>query len=376
MADLMSFITSRIRATGPVTFAQFMEWCLYHPDYGYYGSGKAKIGKAGDFYTGPCVNPLFGGMVAKQLCQMGELLGNDTFTVLEIGGGRGFLCADILAWMKNNEPAWWRRLEYCLIERSPAFLAEQQERLQEEAAQGKVRWLTGGVSDNAVTGCILSNELVDAFPVHLVICEGGRLKEIYVDEVDGRFVERYERLSDPRLGSHFSALGVRLVEGQKAEVNLQALTWLEEMARSLSRGFLLTIDYGERAAMLYDPGRRRGTLRCFYRHQLADSPYENVGLQDITAHVDFTSLIRKGEEVGLAFTGLVPQYRFLLAMGLLDEAAALSQGMDPVEGLQFRLSLKSLIEPERGMGEIFKVLIQHKGVEKPALRGLRELKAI
>lgn len=379
MDDLKSFIVSQIRAEGPVTFARFMEWCLYHSDYGYYGSGNVKIGKEGDYYTGPCVHPLFGGMVAKQLCQMGELLGNNTFTVLEIGGGRGYLCADILAWIKKYEPVFYRRLDYCLVERSPSFLAEQQDRLKEEVAQGKVRWLSNIALSSEMyplTGCILSNELVDAFPVHRVICEGNQLREIYVDEVEGQFVERHGHLSDPRLGSYFADVDVSLVDDQTVEVNLQALMWLEKMASCLNRGFLLTIDYGDQAAMLYDSWRRQGTLRCYYHHQLSASPYDNVGRQDITAHVDFTALIRKGEERGLAFTGLVPQYRFLLAMGLVEEMAEASIGMDPMESLQFRLSLKRLIEPERGMGEIFKVLIQHKGVETPALRGLRELRTI
>ena len=138
----------------------------------------------------------------------------------------------------------------------------------------------------------------------------------------------------------------------------------------------MTIDYGSRAEELYDSWRRQGTLRCFFRHQLADSPYENVGRQDITAHVDFTALIRKGEEIGLRFTGLVPQYRFLLALGLLEEITVASKGLSPQESLELRLTLKNLIEPERGMGEIFKVLIQHKGVEKPDLRGLKELRTI
>lgn len=379
MNDLRHFIISQIRAEGPVTFARFMDWCLYHPDYGYYGSGRAKIGKEGDYYTGPCVSPLFGGMVAKQLCQMSELLGNNTFTILEIGGGRGFLCADILAWMKRREPAIYGRIEYCLIERSPVFLAEQRHLLAESVEEGKVSWLsTNTLASEAfsLTGCIISNELVDAFPVHRLICEGGEPREIYVDEVAGQFVERHGALSDPGLGSYFSSLDVTLVEGQMAEVSLQALMWLEEMANFLKRGFLLTIDYGDQAVRLYDSCRSRGTLRCFYQHQLSDSPFENVGQQDITAHVNFTALMRKGEEMGIALTGLVPQYRFLLAMGLLDEMAEISVDMDPLESLQLRLSLKSLIEPEKGMGEIFKVLIQHKGLEKPALQGLQKLGAV
>lgn len=377
--DLKNFIIDRIRAAGPVTFARFMDWCLYHPVYGYYSSGTARIGKDGDFYTGPCVHPIFGAMVARQLCQMNEILGGESFTILEVGAGRGFLCADILAWIRKHDQECYRRLDYFIVELSPLFRQEQRDRLAREAEQGKVHWLSQEdliEQGFSLTGCVLANELVDAFPVHRLIGEAGGLKEIYVDEQDGRFMERRVNLSDPRISAYFSALGIKLAEGQEAEINLQAWQWLEEMGGFLKRGFLMTIDYGCLAAELYDPWRRRGTLRCFYRHQLADSPYENVGRQDITAHVDFTSLIRKGNEIGLDFTGLVPQYRFLMAMGLLEEMAEISKGMSPVESLQLRLSLKHLIDPERGMGEVFKVLIQHRGMEKPELRGLKELRTI
>jgi len=115
---------------------------------------------------------------------------------------------------------------------------------------------------------------------------------------------------------------------------------------------------------------------CYFRHQASENPYERVGGQDITSHVNFTSLIQKGEEVGLEFTGIVPQYRFLIGLGLLQEMESAGRKMSHVEGLKMRLSLKHLIEPERGLGEIFKVLIQHRGIEKPQLDGLRSLSSI
>jgi SAM-dependent MidA family methyltransferase len=377
--DLKNFIIDQIRTAGPVTFARFMDWCLYHPVYGYYRSGAARIGKDGDFYTGPCVHPVFGFLVARQLCQMHQILGGETFTILEAGAGRGFLCADILAWIRKHDPECYRRLNYIIVELSPLFRGEQRARLAKEVEQGKVRWLSQEdllVQELALTGCVLTNELVDAFPVHRVVGEDGGMKEIYVDEQEGRLGEVRAGLSDPLISAYFSAVGIKLAAGQEAEINLQARQWLTEMGRFLKSGFLMTIDYGCPAAELYDPGRRRGTLRCFHRHQLADSPYENVGRQDITAHVDFTSLIRTGNEIGLDFTGLVPQYRFLMAMGLLEEMEEISSGLSPVESLQLRLSLKHLIDPEKGMGEVFKVLIQHRGIERPELRGLKELRAI
>ena len=133
------------------------------------------------------------------------------------------------------------------------------------------------------------------------------------------------------------------------------------------------VDYGDLADGLYAPFRMEGTLRGFYRHQVTEDPYENWGEQDLTAHVNFTALIRKGEELGLRTTGFVPQYRFLLSLGFLEEMEALQQDLPELERLRLRLSLKHLVEPEVGMGEAFKVLIQHKGVDDPRLNGLKPL---
>ncbi len=137
----------------------------------------------------------------------------------------------------------------------------------------------------------------------------------------GRFEERLGRLSESRIASYFESMGILLEEGQKAEVNLKALDWIEDVARCLKRGFVLTIDYGLPAKELYAPHRREGTLRCYYQQKVSGDPYARLGRQDITAHVDFTSLIRKGEEAGLRLTGLVSQSRFLFGSGLVREVA-------------------------------------------------------
>ena len=225
-------------------------------------------------------------------------------------------------------------------------------------------------------GCFLSNELVDAFPVHRVIFDQGGLKEVYVTQEDGQLKEEQGEISDPGIAGYLKSMRITLQEGQKAEVNLKALEWMEKVSRSLRKGFVLTIDYGYPSEELYAPHRSEGTLLCYYKDQISNNPYERVGQQDMTSHVNFTSLIRKGEEVGLHFTGLVPQYRFLIGLGILQEMESSGQHLSEIDGLKLRLSLKHLIEPEAGMGETFKVLIQHKGIEKPQLDGLRELRSI
>jgi SAM-dependent MidA family methyltransferase len=376
---LRGFILSQIEKRGSIPFSQFMEWCLYHPDYGYYRSERMNIGRDGDFYTSPCVHPLFGGLIAKQLSQMSEQWGGPFFDVVEQGGGRGFLCEDVLQWAKKNSSVFYQRLRYHLIETSPFLLKEQRERLVEHEKEGKVFWMDPEAFEEGralVEGCFLSNELVDAFPVHQVIFDRGNLKEIYVTQDHGQLKEQWGKLSDPRIVSYFQSMGITLQEGQRAEVNLKALDWMEKVARCLKKGFVLTIDYGYLAKELYGSHRREGTLLCYTQHQTSENPYERLGEQDITSHVNFTGLIQKGEEVGLRFTGLVPQYQFLIALGLLQEMESLGREMPEMDALQLRLSLKHLIEPEMGMGEVFKVLIQHKGMDQPQLDGLRDLNSI
>ena len=376
---LKRFILSQIEERGPVPFTQFMEWCLYHPDYGYYQSGRAKIGRDGDYYTSSSVHPLFGHLIAKQLSQMAEILGGEIFDVVEMGGGRGFLCKDILDWASKNSPSLYQHLRYHLIETAAHFLKEQKVRLSEHEREGKVFWLNPEEFRNGelkIEGCFLSNELIDAFPVHRVIFDRGSLREIYITLKNGQLEEEWREPSDSRIHDYFRLMEITLQEGQKAEVNLKALDWMEKVGRCVKKGFVLTIDYGYLAEELYAPYRREGTLLCYYQHQTSFNPYERFGEQDITSHVNFTSLIRKGEEVGLHFTGLVSQYRFLIGLGILQKMESLEKELSEIDGLRMRLSLKHLIEPEAGMGEVFKVLIQHKGINNPQLDGLRDFSSI
>ncbi len=376
---LRQFILSQIDERGAIPFSQFMEWCLYHPEHGYYQSERIRIGRGGDYYTSPCVHPLFGGLITKQLSQMSEQLGDAFFDVAEQGGGKGFLCQDILQWAKQKIPSFYERLRYHLIETSPHSLKDQKERLVEHQKEGKVFWMEPESFERGkavLAGCFLSNELVDAFPVHQVIFDRGSLKEIYVTHDDGQLREQWGELSDPRIASYFESMDIVLREGQRAEVNLKALDWVEKVARCLKTGFVLTIDYGDLAKALYGPQRREGTLLCYYQHRTSENPYEKLGEQDITSHVNFSGLIQKGEEVGLHLTGFVPQYQFLLALGLLQETESLGRDLSEMDALRLRLSLKHLIEPEMGMGEVFKVLVQHKGINQPQLDGLRDLGSI
>ncbi len=376
---LERFILSEIDKKGPITFCQFMEWCLYHPVYGYYHSDKTIIGKDGDFYTGPYVHPLFGGLIAKQLSQMAEIVAEDIFEVVELGCGNGLLALDILDWSLKKRPQFYNIIRYYLIETNPKFLDANKDRLLRYEKEGKVFFLNQKDLDDGnfqINGSFLSNELIDSLPVHRIVNNRDGLKEIYINQKDGRLFEELGNVSNQKIYEYIDSLDIDLQEGQLIEVNLKALKLVESISRCLKKGFVITIDYGYVAQELRDLSRASGTLICYYRHQFSKNFFERIGYQDMTTHVNFSSLIKRGQEVGLHFTGLVPQYRFLVALGLIQELELLQKSLSSIEAIELRLKLKHLIEPEIGMGEIFKVLIQHKDVEKPILDGLRNLERL
>jgi len=365
--DLRKEIVDLINVKGKITFADFMEFALYHPEYGYYTSGKDKIGKKGDYYTSSDVHSVFGGLIARQLEQMWRLLGSGRFTVVEIGAGKGWLCHDILSCIRDEYPGFFEKIDYKIVEISRDLIERQSDTLKDFEA--KVSWESyseDGFSFNQIEGCFLSNEFVDSLPVHQVIVEDNCLKEIYVTTTDGVFCEKIDELSNHELENYFNELKIDLKDGQRAEVNLKALDWIKNIYRCLNRGFVITIDYGHLAEELYSEERHRGTLICYYEHTTSENPYERVGNQDITSHVNFSSIIEEGIKSGLRTTGFARQSNFLIALGILNK-------MNDVKGdVSKLLTMKNLFLPG-GMGDVFKVLIQHKGIENPELIGLRSM---
>ncbi|MEL7566434.1 MAG: SAM-dependent methyltransferase [Dehalobacterium sp.] len=351
-----------IKSQGPLTFASFMELVLYHPEYGYYNSEHPILGKDGDFYTSVHVSSLFGEMITEQLIEMAGLLKGPILQLVEYGAGKGFLAYDILMTMEKKFPDIFAQTIYYIIEAGMGLRKKQQNLL--EKYRDKVRWINSlDQVDKPFRGCILSNELVDAFPVHAVIYSQGILKEIYVECTDCGLREIIGPLSNSMLGEYFPLFKVELEEGQRGEVNLASRNWLKEIGNNLDQGFVITLDYGYEAPLLYHPVRKDGTIMCYKKHKSGENPYINLGEQDITAHVNFTALKRWGEEFGLATTGFTNQMHFLFNLGIVAE---LAKSPDKVFAAQ------QLLNPE-GMGGIFKVLIQHKGVEcTQLLKGLRE----
>jgi len=349
-----------------------MSLCLYHPEYGYYMQGQDRTGVAGDYFTSPDLHPIFARLVARQAVEMWEILGRPTpFTWVELGPGRGWFARDFLRWLKTAQPDLFAALDYVAVESGPQQRLRLKARLAEEGLESKVQLLAGLEELVPRTGCFFSNELVDSFPVSVVTRAGGELKEIYV-AADGESLREVPGpLSDSRLAAAVAHYGSELEEGNRMEVNSRAVRWIRSVAEKLARGFVVTVDYGDFAEYLYTPDRPRGTLMTYRGHVASEDFYYAPGEQDLTAHVNFSALIDAGKEAGLELTGFTTQERFLMALGEENQFADLyDPGQTEPEKLQARLKLKRLIHPE-GMGTVFKVLIQHRGVTAPQLTGLK-----
>jgi len=367
-------IIGTIGGNGPVTFEAFMDMALYYPGLGYYTSPGSVIGRKGDFYTSSHLHPIFGAMIGRQLMEMWEQMGSpEDFHAVEIGGGAGHLCKDILSYLSRPSPKneesekrtnFLTSLKYVMVELNPAFQKSQRELLGEPG--GKVKWIKS-LKDLTykINGCIFSNELLDAFPVHIVEMRD-ELKEVFVNFISGDFMEQMQKVSDVSLTDYMKEFSIIIRDGYRTEINLRIRDWLNEISSALSEGFLLTIDYGYSAEEYYSEERTKGTLICYYNHQCNENPYQNIGSQDITAHVNFSSLKKWGEGAGLNTIGYSPQGTFLISSGIDDVITELySDAPDYSSEIS---KIKGLILPQ-GLGESHKVMIQYKGKGAPELRG-------
>jgi len=301
--NLIAAIRSEIdNAGGRITFARFMELALYHQQFGYYRTGQARIGRQGDYFTSVSVGPLFGRVLARQFRQW------NVTEVVEYGGHRGQLRHDVLAAAPE--------LNYRMIE-------------------------AGDVLPAPITGCVFSNELLDALPVHRVCGD----QELYVT---GDFTETLGPLSDVRLP--------RLPAGYCSEINLRALDWLTAIAHRLDHGYVLTIDYGFERAEYFAPHHAAGHLQCYYRHTKSGNPYAHIGEQDLTAHVDFTAFIEHGKTLGLEPVVFTDQAHYLLQIGAAEIAEIVARSAGQLS--RERNALHQLLHST--MGHAFKVLIQRK----------------
>lgn len=364
-----------------------MDLALYHPEWGYYSTQAAQMGHRGDFVTAVHLGADFGELLATQLLECWQILGcPQPYMLIEMGAGQGLLAQQILDYLQQIAPDCYTVLEYGIVERSSMLKSLQQQRL----APHPVTWFTWDeIPTDSIVGCCFSNELVDAFPVHWVEVQSGELWEVYVTastHPDRVFSEVLGEPSTPALSDYFQELQLPLTayeSGYRTEVNLAARDWIHTVCDRIHRGYLITIDYGYSAQRYYSPRRQQGTLQCYCQHAHHSDPLYKVGEQDITAHVNFTAIEQWGKAVGVETLGFIEQALFLMALGLGDRIAALSQEtaqdqmatafcQDLAPRLQRRQFLHSLIDPF-GMGN-FGVLLQSKGLttthEHHRLKGL------
>lgn len=335
--DLIEFIRKKIRRDGPVSFAWFMEQALYHPQFGYYSSGRCQIGREGDYFTNASVGPLFGRLLAGQFAEMWDLLGcPGDFVIAEQGAHHGDFALDVLTATRERRPDFFAALQYRIIEPFAVLEARQMERLRDFG--GKVGWRRVLGDLEPFTGVHFSNELLDSMPVHLVSRAGDRgWEERLVAESGDRFEFVSQRVADERLRRHLEKIPRFPSGAYETEVNVAALDWVENVSRQLMRGFVLAIDYGYARDNFYGPARTTGTLQCHAKHRNVSSPLEQAGQIDITASVEWTSLVEHAEGSGLALVGFTDQHHFVT--GMLTQVT-------PYPDERERRSLQTLMHPE------------------------------
>ncbi len=361
-----------IEAGGQIPFARYMALALTHPVHGYYASGRGAPGRdAADFLTAPETSPYFGRALAVQVAECWHLLGEPaTYAIWEPGAGAGTLARTLLDALRQDDPGAYAATTYWLDDLSPPSLDRARTALHDHS--GRVAWDT---PPQGMIGIVITNEFFDALPVHRVRREAHGIREAYVgwEDAHGAFIERWDAPSTPALADSFEASGIQLTEGQIAEVSLAATQWIRQIADRIGQGYVLTIDYGDVASALYRPGRfPEGSLMCYYRHTANRDPYQHIGAQDMTAHVDFTAIERAGARAGLVTLGLTTQAAFLTSLGLGEMLyTATITATDPFQYIGARNAVVRLIEPS-AMGRN-RVLLQGKSVStEPRLRGLTE----
>jgi SAM-dependent MidA family methyltransferase len=398
--ELQQLIIERIRREGAITFADYMRMALYEPGYGYYVTGANRIGWEGDYYTSTDVSSFFAHCMGRQLEQLWEKAGRPgRYIVLEQGAGRGHLAQGVRAWAEKDAPDFNVALDYRTEEigrGEDAVEVGMSTARGYRERPGQVQGLhhtsprplslqedgdlpTKPTDENPrfhAPSVMLSNELIDAFPVHVVETFEKRLYEVFVGVEQGRFCEILDEPSSAEVAAYLDRYKIpwqRFGDGWRAEINLDALRWFGRVAQIMRHGYILTIDYGDKAKALYTRNRRRGTLACYAHHQMLEHPYLRPGQQDITAHVNFSALIDEGRRYGFRLSAFTTQRQWLEGLGIYDEleqrrhnefseadtARATDRGQIALlQWYNLRQRVAALTDPA-GMGN-FKVLLQSR----------------
>ncbi|NOR52054.1 MAG: SAM-dependent methyltransferase [Gammaproteobacteria bacterium] len=352
---------------GEISFCRFMELALYAPNLGYYSAGNQKLGAGGDFITAPEISSLFSFSLAKQIAQILQQSGGD---VVEFGAGSGVMAADMLLELEQLKQL---PEHYYIIEVSADLRQRQQDTITKKAPalRERVKWLDE--LPREISGVVVANELLDAMPVHRFVIRDGEPYEVMVvwDEQSQQFQTTDKPISEPRLRSEIEQLQLK-DEGYSSEINLNAIDWIVSIGERLQSGAILLIDYGYSRHDYYHPRRSDGTLLCHYQHRAHPNPLILPGIQDITAHVDFTAIADTALDVGLHVHGYANQSNFLLGCGITDYLSQMVQfgagddERDMTQQIEVTNQLKKLTMPDE-MGESFKVIALSRGIDIPLL---------
>jgi SAM-dependent MidA family methyltransferase len=360
-APLAERLRARIRREGPITFREWMQSALYDPADGYYcRQDRVRWGREGDYRTAPERSPLFAATFARYFANLFVELGSPSqWTIVEAGAGSGEFARGVLTSLQTQRPQVFAATRYLIDEVSADEREQSREELSRFRQQVEFRPLSE--IEGQITGIIISNELLDAFPVHRVTMREGSLHELCVGLADEKAFAWAEcELTNPHLTEYLERSGVQLAEGQIVEVNLAAADWIARAAAILERGFVISVDYGaERDELLSAPHHREGTLRAFHRHQLVTNPLAHPGDQDLTTTVDWTQIKEAGSQCGLETLRFERLDQFLLSEGLLEELETGARGQDNTEALRLRTAAREMIMPH-GMAAAFQVLVQRK----------------
>ena len=346
---------------GWIPFSRFMELALYAPGLGYYTAGAHKFGAAGDFITAPEMSALFGRTLARQLT---EVMQASAPHILEFGAGSGKLALDILGELERRDAL---PESYSILEVSADLRERQQALLQEKLPNlfERIHWLD--ILPEKISGAIVGNEVLDALPVHLLHWSEGHILERGVATEDNRFVWQ-ERLPE-NTALLDTAKTIIVPDDYVSEISLAARGLVASLCERMDKGAMVFIDYGFGAREYYHAQRHRGTLMCHYRHHSHDDPFYLPGLQDITAHVDFTALAESAIDHGAHFLGYTSQAYFLLNNGVMDYLKEVSPE-DARTYAPLSAQLQKLTSPAE-MGELFKVIALGKGMDQPLAGFLR-----
>jgi SAM-dependent MidA family methyltransferase len=372
---LTDFIRLTIRQSGPVTFEWFMEQALYHPELGYYSSGRCAIGRRGDYFTNVSVGPLFGRLLAAQFAEMWEALGRpDDFIIVEQGAHHGDFACDVLEAARERSPDFFSALRYWIVEPFSILRERQEETLRD--FRGKITWRKSLADLEPFCGVHFSNELLDAMPVRLIshpdpegrasarpglaavsTPENRDWQERRVAESGDGFGFVTAPITDQGLLRHLESIPQSMTGPYKTEVNLAALNWIESVAQKLTRGYVLAVDYGHARDDYYAAERSSGTLQSYAQHRVNPSPLNEIGQADITAHVDWTSLAQRAEAHGLTVAGFTDQHHFVT--GLVTTLMA--EQFEANSDARTRRALQTLLHPEF-LGTTFQFLALTKEI--------------